>query len=217
MTVLDLGVNVDVNVGADLDMLETRDAAVRRAEPGEAQRLLDTLTLAFYADPATRWLFPDDDQYLVQFPRFARALGGAAIGRRTAWLADDHAGAALWLPPDAHPDDAALLALVEEGVAPRERSDALSVFEAMAQYHPDQPHWYLPLIGVKPLSRRLGLGGALLRAALAECDAAHLPAYLEATNPRNRALYARHGFEPVGDIKAGRCPPITPMLRRARD
>src|SRR4029078_4217506 len=112
MTVLDLGVNVDVNVGADLDMLAC-GAMVRCAEPGEAQRLLDTLTLAFYADPATRWLFPDDDQYLRQFPRFARALGAAAIGRRTAWLADDHPGAALWLPPDAHPDDAALLALVE--------------------------------------------------------------------------------------------------------
>ena len=218
MTFLDLDVDLKHTVDLNLDgnMPESRDAAVRRAEPGEAQRLMDTLTLAFYPDAASRWLFPDDDQYLRYFPRFAQALGGAAIPRRTAWVADDHAGAALWLPPGAHPDDAALLALVEEGVAPRERSDALAVFEAMAQYHPAEPHWYLPMIGVKPLSRRLGLGGALLQAALAECDAAHLPAYLEATSPRNRALYARHGFGAVGEITAGGCPPITPMLRRPR-
>jgi len=56
----------------------------------------------------------------------------------------------------------------------------------------------------------------LLQTAIARCDAEGLPAYLESTNPRNRPLYERHGFEAVGEIRIGDCPPIVPMLRRAR-
>jgi hypothetical protein len=52
----------------------------------------------------------------------------------------------------------------------------------------------------------------LLRHALERCDRDRLPAYLDATSPRNRALYARHGFEELGVIQAGSSPP---MCRRS--
>jgi GNAT superfamily N-acetyltransferase len=58
-----------------------------------------------------------------------------------------------------------------------------------------------------------GLGSALLRHVLATCDGDALPAYLEATNPRNRDLYARHGFDVVEVIQAGTSPPLWAMLR----
>jgi hypothetical protein len=29
------------------------------------------------------------------------------------------------------------------------------------------------------------------------------------------ALYERHGFEVIGEIRVGSCPPIVPMLREA--
>jgi hypothetical protein len=58
------------------------------------------------------------------------------------------------------------------------------------------------------------MGSALIRPILELCDAAGLPAYLEATSPRNRMLYERLGFEAIGATQVGRCPPITPMLRR---
>ncbi len=47
-------------------------------------------------------------------------------------------------------------------------------------------------------------------------DASHLPAYLETPNPRNLTFYERYGFEVTGTAQAGRCPPITFMLRAAR-
>jgi hypothetical protein len=50
---------------------------------------------------------------------------------------------------------------------------------------------------------------------LARADRDGLPAYLEASAPRNRALYERHGFEVVGEIQAGDSPPLWPMLRPA--
>src|SRR5438067_2033726 len=187
--------------------------AVVRAGPNEAAHLFHTLTLAFGSDPPTRWLFPTADQHVRCLARFAQALGGAAFGRRTAYSTEDGTGVALWLPPDAHADEAALVELVKTDVAPRERADAFAVFEEMARYHPAEPHWYLPLIGVDPAWQGRGLGAALLKATLTQFDAMGAAAYLESTNPRNRPLYERHGFAVVCEIRVGSCPPITPMLR----
>jgi hypothetical protein len=63
----------------------------------------------------------------------------------------------------------------------------------------------------------LGFGAALLRPMLERCDADGVPAYLEATSPRNRALYERHGFEVTEELKlpAGG-PPIWLMWREPR-
>ena len=85
----------------------------------------------------------------------------------------------------------------------------------MGEFHPTEPHWYLPLIGVDVTRHGCGYGSALLRHALERCDRDRLPAYLEATSPRSKALYERHGFEELGVIQAGGSPPMWPMLRQA--
>jgi ribosomal protein S18 acetylase RimI-like enzyme len=103
--------------------------------------------------------------------------------------------------------------LIEESVSTEKKACISDIVEQMARYHPEEPHWYLPFIGVDLASQGRGLGAALLRLPLAECDRAHLPAYLESTNPRNQPLYERHGFREVGKISAGDCPPVVPMLR----
>ena len=57
-----------------------------------------------------------------------------------------------------------------------------------------------------------GLGAALLRPVLDRCDAEKIPAYLEASSPRNRALYERHGFEVTEEFAVGRgSPPVWRM------
>ncbi len=94
--------------------------------------------------------------------------------------------------------------------------DLLATFEKMEQWHPKEPHWYLPLIGVEPNAQGNGLGGALMRHALARCDQEGALAYLESSNPRNISLYERHGFEVMGEIQLGAGPLVTPMLRRPR-
>ena len=86
----------------------------------------------------------------------------------------------------------------------------------MGSYHPREPHWYLPLIGVEPVHQRKGQGSTLLQHALRQCDLDHAPAYLESTNPANIPLYERHGFEVLATIQVGSSPPIRPMLRAAR-
>jgi GNAT superfamily N-acetyltransferase len=190
--------------------------AVFAAERGHDERVYGALTLAFATDPANRWMYPEPQRYLRYFPAFAKALGGAALARGTTVVSWGYSGVALWLAPGARPDEEALVALVEESVAHEKRTTLLAVFEAMAQHHPEEPHWYLPLIGVEPLHQGRGIGAALLQRGLAQSDAAGLTAYLESTNPRNRPLYERHGFVATGEISIGDCPPIVPMLRRPR-
>lgn len=178
--------------------------------------LVDLITRAFAADPPSRWLYPDDDRYWRFFPRFVEAFGGSAIGYGTAEIAADGGAAALWLPPGAHPDEAALGALLEESVDPARLGPAFSMFGRMASYHPSGPHWYLPLIGVHPAQQGHGYGSVLLGHAAARCDRDGLPAYLESTSPRSVPLYRRHGFEVVAEIREGTAPPIFPMVRMAR-
>lgn len=184
--------------------------------PVEQSPAIRVLTLAFSTDAAVRYMFPTASAYLAAFPRLAAAMGGAALEAGTAWLADGEAAAALWLPPGLSPDGDAIGAVVAE-FAPMERLEVLmQVGELIDHFHPKEPHWYLPMIGVDPLRQGRGYGSALMKAALRRVDEAGLPAYLESSSPRNVPLYERHGFEIIGEIKPGDHPGLTPMLRAAR-
>jgi ribosomal protein S18 acetylase RimI-like enzyme len=189
---------------------------VKATAPAEAERAIAVLTLAFGTDPAARWSFADPVRYLAHFPAVVRAFGGKAFAHGTGSHVDGFAGAALWLPPGVGPDEEALLAIMRQSVPEALQKDLFAVFEQMGSYHPGEPHWYLPMIGVDPTQQRKGHGSALLRHALDRCDRDHLPAYLESSNPANVPLYRRHGFQELGTIQVGSSPAIVPMLRPAR-
>jgi GNAT superfamily N-acetyltransferase len=131
-------------------------------------------------------------------------------------LADGGKAAAMWLPPGVQPDVEHLAAITER-YAPADRlPDMMAVFEQMDRFHPHDPCWFLPLIGVDPIFQGRGYGSALLRYALERCDRDGVPAYLESSNERNIPLYERHGFVAMGVIQAGRSPKLVPMLRQPR-
>jgi GNAT superfamily N-acetyltransferase len=188
---------------------------VKTATPAEIDQCVATIVLAFSGDPAARWAFADPQAYFATFPQFVRAFGGKAFEHGSAHHIAGSA-AALWMPPGVEPDEEAMVALIESAVAENDREAMFGVFEQMAVFHPQEPHWYLPLIGTDPAKQGNGFGSALLRHALAICDQQNMPAYLEATSARNVPLYQRHGFEALGVIQAGSGPPITPMLRKPR-
>jgi ribosomal protein S18 acetylase RimI-like enzyme len=189
---------------------------VRVLAPDDENAAIVTIVLAFAADPMTRWTWPNPDQYLAAMPRMARAFGGRAFAHGSALATDGFTGVALWLPPGVEPDNEGLSAVMQSTVAPAQLEDGAGIFEQMAAYHPHEPHWYLPLIGVDPAHFSEGHGDALMAHALERCDRERVPAYLESSNPRNVSLYERHGFEPLGAIQAGSSPPIIPMLRKPR-
>ena len=123
---------------------------------------------------------------------------------------------ALWLSPGVSPDEEALGSVMEEGVRGELQGEVFAVLEQVGGSHPEEPHWYLPAIGVDPPCQGRGYGSALLAHSLAVCDRGHVAAYLEATNPTSIPLYKRFGFEVAGEIQAGSSPTITPMFWTAR-
>jgi len=189
---------------------------VRSAGENDRQAVIDVITLAFASDPMARWALPDPAVYLAVMPDLARAFGGNGFAHGTAHLADDGLGAAMWLPPGVNPDAERLAALTEAHVPSKRMGDMMQVFERMERFHPAEPCWYLPMIGVDPASQGRGYGSALLQYAVARCDRDGATAYLESSNPRNIPLYQRYGFEIIGSIQAGTSPTLTPMLRRPR-
>ncbi len=182
----------------------------------EQHAVVAVITLAFSTDPMARWTFPDPGTYLKIWPEIVRAFGDKGFAHGTAHLAAGGAGAAMWLPPDVHPDMERLTAVIEQHAAREQQADLERLFAQMDGYHPSDPCWYLPLIGVDPSCQGQGHGSMLLSYALEACDRDGVPAYLESSNPRNIPLYQRYGFESIGAIQAGTSPTVVPMLRRPR-
>ena len=64
----------------------------------DQRRALDTLVLAFTADPVIRWLYPGARSYLAHFPEFLAAFGGKAFAKKTVWQLDEFSAVALCYP-----------------------------------------------------------------------------------------------------------------------
>ncbi len=193
-----------------------RSFDIRVATQDEMPKAVSSTVAAFITDPLARFAWPSAHDYLRAMPLATREFAGGSFEHHTAYVSDDFCGVALWLPPGVHPNGEALENVFRDTARPEHLDDLLATFEKMEQSHPDEPHWYLPMIGVEPNAQGRGLGGALMRHGVARCDNERALAYLESSNPRNITLYERHGFEVMGTIQVGAGPVVTPMLRRPR-
>jgi ribosomal protein S18 acetylase RimI-like enzyme len=189
---------------------------IKTARASDEASTLGTLTLAFSADPMARWSLSDPAKYLTVFPSIARAFGGSAFEKGTAYIANGFVGAAIWLPPGVGSDEESLTRLFDENVGDDIKEHLPGIFEQMEKFHPTEPHWYLPMIGVDPAHQGAGVGSALMTEGLKAVDRDGSIAYLESSNPKNISLYERHGFEVIGEIQSGSSPVLRPMLRKAR-
>ncbi|MGI5153660.1 GNAT family N-acetyltransferase [Microbispora sp. CA-102843] len=191
---------------------DTAYATVRRAGDEGARAVLDVLTEAFMNDPLVRWLFPAaGDRGRLQRHYYRPLLAHPAA---EAYLAGDHEGASVWLTLTAGER-----ALTENSFEPRVFGDSglrlRALGEALDPRHPREPHLYLPCIGVLGGRQGAGFGSAMLRHRLERADADGVPAYLEASSARSRALYLRHGFADLGEpVRVADGPLLWPMWRQ---
>lgn len=89
-----------------------------------------------------------------------------------------------------------------------------SLDDAFAEHHPAEEHHHLALLAVHPDRQGRGTGSALIAGYHSRLDQAAMPGYLEASSPRSRVLYARHGYVDRGQpIKLADGPTLWPMWR----
>ncbi len=178
--------------------------------------IIDVLKLAFAADPVSRWIWPSPQKYLSSVEDFARAYGGKAFSNKTAYFVGNYSGAALWLPNGVEPDFDTMMEILQRTGSEEAKRIGPEIFEKMGNFHPNAPHWYLPLLGVDPLCHGKGAGTVLMEHATTAFDKENILAYLESSNERNISLYKRHGFELLGTIQVNTSPSIFPMVRKPK-
>ncbi|MGL4543643.1 MAG: GNAT family N-acetyltransferase, partial [Polymorphobacter sp.] len=90
---------------------------------------------------------------------------------------------------------------------------ALRLQGLMDAHHARLPHWYLAFLGCDPRHQGRGYGGAAVRARLAQCDAAGLPAALETATESNLPIYTALGFRITDSFKLADGPQFWAMWR----
>lgn len=195
---------------------------VQKARPTQATALAEALAKAFYDDPLFSWLFPDASRR-VEISRRAFDLYLKRVWlqhEETYTIGDASTGACVWEPPGTWKLSVREQLSLLPAMLPifgRRLPRVLGTLNAVEKGHPAEPHYYLAFIGVAPESQGNGMGSILMHPVLQRCDAEGIPAYLEASAPRNRDLYLRHGFEVTEEIRPGRGgPPLWRMWREPR-
>ncbi|CAN3129876.1 GNAT family N-acetyltransferase [Mycobacterium sp. smrl_JER01] len=195
---------------------------VRVAQKADVRELAGVLGRAFVDDPVMEWMMPDDARRAKALPQVFGAMtrhhflanDAVEVARRSGAVG----AAALWDPPgrwkQTQGEELRMMPsfLLAMG---RQVGRGLQVSELMKQHHPEEPHWYLGVIGSDPDMRGAGLGYVLMRSRLDRCDAEGAPAYLESTKESNVPYYLRFGFEVTGELTIpGGGPTMWQMWRR---
>ncbi|MBR7834808.1 GNAT family N-acetyltransferase [Actinospica durhamensis] len=204
--------------------MEKLDIAIRPAVREDVPQAARMLARAFADDPAFAYQLPHEpsrEWRLVRY--FATLLKREALPLAATEVAVVEGGiraATIWKPPGAWqpPLPVQIAALPGYITCFQARSvRALQTESVMFKEHPEDPHWYLHVIGTDPAWQGRGIGAALLRSRLERCDLEGLPAYLESSKLSNVPLYEHFGFEVTGVLgMPAAAPPITKMWRPGR-
>jgi len=197
---------------------------VRPARKADIRELSRTLARAFFDDPVIMWILPDERARSAQAPRLFSAMTRhhhlAGGGVEVACAGPGIGAAALWDPPDrwqhSRREELAMMPSLIRVFGSRS-AKARGVQKLMKRSHPEEPHWYLAVIGSDPSVRGQGFGRALMRSRLDRCDAEYCPAYLESSKPENVPYYERFGFTVTRELRLPHGgPPLWAMWRAPR-
>ena len=199
----------------------------RPAQKADITELSHALGRAFYDDPVSIWIMPDDKTRAAHLRKFFAAItrhhhlagGGAEVASDGSTIG----AAALWDPPGRWQQSAReqlmmlpsfLFGFGFRVTTGRKLGELLA---RIKQHHPEEPHWYLAVLGSDTIVRGKGYGHALMRSRLDRVDAEHAPAYLESSKFENIAYYQRFGFEVTGElVMPDGGPTLWPMWRAPR-
>ena len=196
------------------------DMRIRTAETIDRDEVAATVAAAFFDDPVIRWLLPDVERREQFIEPVFRLYVEPYLAHGRTYLTEDGNGAAVWLPPHAElmtaEEESAFVDSLGELVGD-DIERFVQMHETFDRHHPDEPLYYLNFLATVPAFQGRGIGSVFLRQTLVCADREGAPAYHEATTPRNRALYERHGYVTVGEFNLPNGgPPLWRMWRSPR-
>jgi GNAT superfamily N-acetyltransferase len=198
---------------------ETISVPVIRATPADTGTLSDVIATAFHDLAPSRWLIADPAARRDVFPAYFRLYVAHAMADGLVHTTPARDAVALWLPagPGAPDDPPGYSERLAAATAPW--TARFTVFDqALEARHPETAHEHLAILAVLPGRQCHGTGTTLLRARHQDLDDTATPAYLEASSPRARELYLRHGYTDHGPPVQlpGSGPAMRPMIRQPR-
>lgn len=136
-----------------------------------------------------------------------------------AYRADTVVGVAGMMPPghclSIFAGRLTALSALALGVGLHSSRRVMEWMDDWARSDAEQRHWHVGPMAVEPRLRGRGIGSALLRECCRHIDAQQLAGYLENDKAENLPLFARFGFEVIGEHEVLGVPTWF-MLRQAR-
>ena len=199
---------------------------VRRVGQETLESVARTVAASFADDPIWMWIYDTDETIPIDTGMvLARMLVARSTPNDAIHSIDGEGAVALWTAPSAS-SSAENEALRDDQAMPftmafaEQLGDRIAITgtlsNAMATHRPQEPHWYLGILGTHPDRQNQGLGSKVLNTMLAETDALGLPTFLESRNPRNYGFYQRHGFTEAEELIVEDSPPLLGFWRPAR-
>jgi ribosomal protein S18 acetylase RimI-like enzyme len=188
---------------------------VRPAREEDVDAMCVSLAAAFEDDPVMNFLIPDGARRLDKLRRFFVQH----LPHGGCYTTEDRVAGALWDPPGQWKmSNSAILRSMPTlvSVLGARSITALRTLAEIEKLHPQEPHWYLAVLGTAPDRQGKGLGSSLMAPVLEACDRDGLPAYLESSKDTNVPFYERHGFAVTREIPLPKGPTVWAMWRDPR-
>ena len=194
---------------------------IRPARAEDVRAIAEAMGAAFEDDPVASWFWRRPETRRANITGWYELIAAEYyLEHGEVFVAEEDgeiAGCSMWSRPGRWRFPARVEVRTTRYVLPRLglRVPVASVaMRRIEREHPEQQHWYLSELGVRPQSQGRGHGSRLMFDVLGRCDREGLPAYLESSTERSRDLYERHGFKTKKVIEMPRGgPPLWLMWR----
>ena len=201
----------------DIAAAAQEQRSVHKGGAPDVPRMAAALADAFADDPAMSWVVPDDRVRRDMTERAFALMSSACGSSRTSATRPRGVGAAVWELPGRWKSAPARSAALGRDSSRPSGATCRGRWALYASWSPATRATRTTtcrLSASVPEWQGRGMGAALLKPMLDRCDAERMPAYLEASSPRNRALYERHGFAVTEEFHLGKgSPPLWRMWR----
>jgi ribosomal protein S18 acetylase RimI-like enzyme len=190
---------------------------VRRASAGDREIISTTLAKAFADDPVKLFLCGGERKPIERSRLFFDAVQAIQGQHGIVDVADNGHAAAIWAPPGHWKVPLSQIARNAHRfvrVYGRRLLPNLGVLNDMERNHPEEPHYYLELLGTDPAHQGKGLGSALMMPMIEQADVEGVGMYLESSKESNVPFYARFGFEVRKELRHRRNGPSMWLMWR---